>query len=145
MTPVLSLAQLNAMDQAGFSATLGAIFEHSPWVAERAWSQRPFDSVESLHAAMCEVFANSGMADQLTLIRAHPQLASKAAVHGELTDASNREQGGAGLREIQELLGHVSIATTQVYTKVSTERMFEVYRTAHPRATRRTASPPGAS
>lgn len=99
MTPVLSLAQLNAMDQAGFSATLGAIFEHSPWVAERAWSQRPFDSVESLHAAMCEVFANSGMADQLTLIRAHPQLASKAAVHGELTDASNREQGGAGLRE----------------------------------------------
>lgn len=99
MTPALSLARLNAMDQADFSATLGAIFEHSPWVAERAWSQGPFDSVERLHAAMCEVLANSGEEAQLALIRAHPQLASKAAVRGELTDASNHEQGGAGLRE----------------------------------------------
>lgn len=99
MTPALCLAQLNVMDQTGFSAALGAIFEHSPWVAERAWPQRPFDSVERLHAAMCEVLANAGTEAQLTLIRAHPQLASKAAVRGELTDASNLEQGGAGLRE----------------------------------------------
>ena len=99
MTPALNLAQLNAMDQAGFTATLGAIFEHSPWVAEGAWPQRPFDTIERLHAAMCGVVANAGEAAQLALIRAHPQLASKAAVRGELTQASNREQGGAGLRE----------------------------------------------
>lgn len=99
MTSALDLAQLNAMDQASFTATLGAIFEHSPWVAEGAWPQRPFDTVDSLHAAMCAVVARSGEAAQLALMRAHPQLASKAAVRGELTHASNREQGGAGLRE----------------------------------------------
>lgn len=96
---MLTLEHINALDAASFAAALGAIFEHSPWVAERAWSTRPFGSVDNLHAAMCGVVAQAGDAAQLALIRAHPQLASQAAVRGELTAASNSEQGGAGLRD----------------------------------------------
>lgn len=93
----MTLDQLNALDRAAFTAQLGGIFEHSPWVAERAWPQRPFASLDALHAAMSAVVAQASSAEQLTLIRAHPELAGKAALRGELTDDSRREQHGAGL------------------------------------------------
>jgi len=95
----MTLDQLNALDQAAFTTTLGSIFEHSPWVAARSWDARPFASVDALHAAMCLSLARATREEQLALICAHPQLASRAAVRGELTDASNREQGAAGLRQ----------------------------------------------
>ncbi len=94
-----TLARLNALEQAEFASALGAIFEHSPWVAERTWPKLPFASVGALHSAMCKTLADADETDQLCLIRAHPQLASKAAVRGELTAASNSEQGSAGLLE----------------------------------------------
>ena len=93
----VSLETLNAMSPADFTARLGAIFEHSPWVAERAAAQRPFASVDALHQAMAGVVRDASHDERLRLIRAHPELAGKAAVRGELTDESTREQKGAGL------------------------------------------------
>ena len=93
----MTLEQINALSLQEFRDRLGSIFEHSPWVAERVWPQRPFAIVDRLHGAMCAAVAQAEHTEQLALIRAHPQLAGKAAVHGELTDASTREQRGAGL------------------------------------------------
>lgn len=89
--------ELDAMSQENFRDTLAGIFEHSPWVPERAWSRRPFVDVASLHRALCDVVANADRVEQLALICAHPQLAGKAAIRGELTSASSAEQSGAGL------------------------------------------------
>ncbi len=97
MSAAISLAALNAMPAADFTARLGAIFEHSPWVAERAAARRPFASVAQLHAAMADAVRAASQEERLRLIRAHPELAGKAAVRGELTDESTREQKGAGL------------------------------------------------
>jgi len=93
----MTLDQLNNLSRDEFVDRLGGIFEHSPWVAERSWQKRPFDSVDELHAAMCASVAASKDGAKLTLIRAHPQLAGKAAVRGELSAASATEQSGAGL------------------------------------------------
>ncbi|MFC7513638.1 2-oxo-4-hydroxy-4-carboxy-5-ureidoimidazoline decarboxylase [Herbaspirillum sp. GCM10030257] len=96
-TKHFSLDSLNTMSTADFTSALGAIFEHSPWVAERAAAKRPFASVEQLHAAMADAVRNASEAERIQLIRAHPELAGKAAVRGELTEESTREQKGAGL------------------------------------------------
>lgn len=95
--PRRSVAELSATTRAEFAATLDGIFEHSPWVAQSAWDDRPFASVLALHDAMCQAVIEAGEGPQLALIRAHPELAGKAAVRGELTAESTREQAGAGL------------------------------------------------
>jgi len=92
-----TLDQLNTLPRDAFETALSGIFEHSPWVAQQAAERRPFASVDALYAAMCEIVANAGDARQLALINAHPELAGKAAVRGELTAESTREQSGAGL------------------------------------------------
>jgi len=95
--PPLTLARLNSLNQTGFSTALGFAFELSPWVVERAWDARPFASVEQMHAAMMAVLNASSTADKLALIRAHPELAGKAAIARTLTAESNAEQASAGL------------------------------------------------
>jgi len=91
-----SLAHLNALDRAGFVRLLGAVFEHSPWVAERAWERRPFASIEALHAAMRGAVRDARAGEQLALIRAHPELAGREAAAGTLTADSTSEQGRLG-------------------------------------------------
>ena len=93
----MNLTHLNTLPPPDFTTTLGPIFEHSPWIPERTWPKRPFASIDALHAALCETLAAASTEEQLALIRAHPELAGKAAIRGDLTEASTREQSGAGL------------------------------------------------
>ncbi|MGB9204174.1 MAG: 2-oxo-4-hydroxy-4-carboxy-5-ureidoimidazoline decarboxylase [Terriglobales bacterium] len=88
---------LSRLDQSSFISVLGDIFEHSPWVAEGAWPFRPFADADALHKRMVEVVRNASRRAQHDLICAHPDLAGKAAIAGEITDASKREQAGSGL------------------------------------------------
>ncbi|BDB23541.1 2-oxo-4-hydroxy-4-carboxy-5-ureidoimidazoline decarboxylase [Cupriavidus sp. P-10] len=97
MSQTYTLAQLNTMPVAEFVQVLGGIYEHSPWFAEAAATQRPFADVAALTQALRKAVDEAGEAAQLKLVRAHPELAGKAAVRGELTAESTREQSGAGL------------------------------------------------
>lgn len=100
--PVRSLDELNAADRDGFVAALGGIFEHAPWVAERAHASRPFATVAALHAAMTEAVAATAEAEQLSLIRGHPELGGRIARAGAMTAESRREQGSLGLDRLSD-------------------------------------------
>lgn len=94
----MTLAELNALDDAGFVAALDGVFEHSPWIAERTCAARPFASIDALHRAMTDTVRRASEDEQLALLRAHPELAGRAAIAGELTAASAGEQASAGLQ-----------------------------------------------
>jgi 2-oxo-4-hydroxy-4-carboxy-5-ureidoimidazoline decarboxylase len=95
-----TLTQLNLADRAGFATVCGPFFEHSPWIAERAWKARPFSSLDQLHQAMCRVVADSTLDEKLALIRAHPDLVGRLAREGRLTPQSTGEQTAAGLTRL---------------------------------------------
>ncbi|MBA8901465.1 2-oxo-4-hydroxy-4-carboxy-5-ureidoimidazoline decarboxylase [Phyllobacterium sp. P30BS-XVII] len=98
----MTLDELNNADPETFVTALGGIFEHSPWVPEAVVPLRPFASVELLHAAMVGAVDKAGQVAQLGLIRAHPDLAGKAARQGSLTTHSTSEQKGAGLDRLTD-------------------------------------------
>jgi allantoate deiminase/N-carbamoyl-L-amino-acid hydrolase len=95
----ITLQQLNTSDAADFVQTLSGIYEHSPWIPERAAAKRRFGSLNALKLALQQVVANASEEEQLALIRAHPELAGKAAIAGELTKESTGEQAKAGLNQ----------------------------------------------
>jgi 2-oxo-4-hydroxy-4-carboxy-5-ureidoimidazoline decarboxylase len=99
---MISLDALNAGTEEEFTAWLGAIFEHSPWVARRAFAARPFATVAALHEAMIAVLQAAGEAEKLALIRAHPELAGKVARAGEMAEASRQEQGALSLDRLSD-------------------------------------------
>jgi 2-oxo-4-hydroxy-4-carboxy-5-ureidoimidazoline decarboxylase len=101
MTTV-SLDQLNAADAAGFVAALGDIYEHAPWVAQAVCRERPFATLAALHEAMVAAVRAAPPDRRLELIRAHPDLAGKAARAGLLTADSKVEQASAGLERLSE-------------------------------------------
>ena len=80
-----------------FVARYGGIYEHSPWVAEQAWESigdEPANNVAELLAACVD---GASRKQKMALIRAHPDLAGRAAIAGELTASSTAEQASAGL------------------------------------------------
>ncbi|MBI4902817.1 MAG: 2-oxo-4-hydroxy-4-carboxy-5-ureidoimidazoline decarboxylase [Acidobacteria bacterium] len=92
----MKITELNGMEQGAFVEAIGWVIEHSPWVAERAWNSRPFAGLEAMHAAMCEQVRTATHDEQLALLRAHPDLGSRA----RMSDASVGEQAGAGLHQL---------------------------------------------
>jgi OHCU decarboxylase len=94
---LVTFAELNALDATAFTAALGATFEHSPWVIARTHAAGPFASVEALHRALMDTVHRASSDEQLALLRAHPELAGKAAIAGDMTAASIDEQSSAGL------------------------------------------------
>jgi len=103
-----SIEQINRLPQAQFVALLGGVFEHSAWVAEQVWVQRPFADIDALHKAMVQVVQAATAAEKLALLRAHPELAGREARLGELTVASSQEQSRAGLNALSpEEMAHI--------------------------------------
>lgn len=86
-----------ALDEARFGELLGPVVEHSPWVARRAWAARPFANPEQLYRALAEVILGANDAEQLALLRSHPELAGQEARAGTMTPDSQSEQGRLGL------------------------------------------------
>lgn len=93
----LTLEQLNAASAAQASAWLDGLYEHSPWIAQAALAHRPFRSLPHLKHVMATTVRDAGREAQVTLIRAHPELAGKAMVSNTLTAESTNEQNKAGL------------------------------------------------
>jgi 2-oxo-4-hydroxy-4-carboxy-5-ureidoimidazoline decarboxylase len=88
-----TIQQVNDLSSTEFEKAFGDVAEHSPWVARNAAGDRPFVSRESMIRAFHEAVHSASETAQLALIRAHPDLASKA----KLTHDSSREQAQAGL------------------------------------------------
>jgi 2-oxo-4-hydroxy-4-carboxy-5-ureidoimidazoline decarboxylase len=97
-----SLAEINAMPAADFVAALGEVFEHAPWVAERAAASRPYPGVTALHEGLMQAVRDAPAAKQLALVRGHPELGGKLARAGAMTDPSRSEQGGLGLDRLND-------------------------------------------
>ena len=142
------LEALNAASEAEFVAALGDIYEHSPWVAKTASSKRPFATLAALHEAMSAALRAAPAGTRLKLIRAHPDLAGKAARAGTLTADSTNEQASVGLDRLtdvefarfhklndayQQKFGIPFIVCVRRHTKDSILRQFE-RRLAHGKA-----------
>ena len=98
--PPFDLAALNAMEREAFVTVLGPAFENAPWVADGAWSDRPFASMAALHAAMLDVVRRAPDEQQLAFLCGHPELAGREAQTGTMTAESIGEQSSAGLNAL---------------------------------------------
>jgi 2-oxo-4-hydroxy-4-carboxy-5-ureidoimidazoline decarboxylase len=98
----LTLDSLNKASETEFTTALADIYEHSSWVAKAASARRPFASLTALHEAMIAAVRDVPADTRLALVRAHPDLAGKAARAGNLTADSTNEQASVGLERLNE-------------------------------------------
>jgi OHCU decarboxylase len=91
------MESIKELDRAAFVDRYGPLFEHSPWVAEEAWKAGPFADSDQVYEALRDAMYAAPRDRQLALVRAHPDLAGKAAIEGTLTTSSQSEQASAGL------------------------------------------------
>jgi len=95
----MNIDELNSLDRAQFVGAIGWVFEHSPWVAERAFDarrKRAFPNIEALREALVAEVEKAEPEEQLALLRAHPDLGTRARI----SSASAEEQAGAGLNAL---------------------------------------------
>ena len=103
----ISLHDANRMDEDAFVDAFGDVAEHAPWVAAEAAERRPFSSRDAMIAAFADAVARADKHRQRALLLAHPDLAGRAAIAGDLTKESRSEQAGAGLDKLTpEEFGH---------------------------------------
>lgn len=144
----ITVEEVNRLSEDEFMARFGTLYEHSPWVAEGTWRARPFGGLEELHEAFLDAVREASEERRLALIRAHPDLAGKAALAGELTRESAGEQSSAGLdrlspeefeaftrtnRAYREKFGIPMVVCVREHTKESILANAEE-RLAHPRS-----------
>ena len=98
MNQKLTITQLNQMSQAEFTEALGEIWEETPEIAKQTWNSKPFTDLDSLYQSMVEIVNNMSQEEHLALIKAHPDLGSKA----KMAEASVQEQAGLGLDRLSE-------------------------------------------
>lgn len=107
------------IDRADFLSRYGGVFEHSPFIAERALDAgvvpEPLNA-EGVHTALTGVFRRADPQEQLGVLRAHPDLAGRLAIAGELTEDSRKEQAGAGLDRLSPAEHARFIALNAAYT-----------------------------
>ena len=93
----ITLDQVNQASQAEALTLLGGLYEHSPWIAEKALAARPYQSLAHLKYALTAVVNAASKDEQVALLLAHPELAGKAMQEASLTAESASEQGTVGL------------------------------------------------
>jgi len=108
-----TISHLNALPTAAFVEQLSAIFEHSPWVAEKAAANRPYPNIATLHQSMVQIVQEAGESTQLALLNSHPDLVGQAL----LTPESTSEQAAAGLTHLSEQEKEKFLTYNQDYRK----------------------------
>ncbi|WCT73724.1 2-oxo-4-hydroxy-4-carboxy-5-ureidoimidazoline decarboxylase [Sphingomonas naphthae] len=98
----MTIDEVNNLDEAGFVAAFGFLFEHSPWIVAEAAGRRPFGDFAAMHESLMAVVADASPEARLALVRAHPELAGKAAIDRTLTAESTAEQASAGLDRLTQ-------------------------------------------